>query len=99
MLRGVVKNVFWRQPGAAERPQSTGPKKQTGLAPPSRFGRLVRANQLIKGDHAGSDANAGVMMRDSLKPLRSIVHSCGPPFAPGVSRKNMRSEERRVGKE
>src|ERR1700730_12753266 len=50
---------------------------------------LVRANQLIKGDHAGSEAKAGVMIRDSLKPLRSLVHSCGPPLAPGVSRKNI----------
>jgi hypothetical protein len=40
------------------------------------------------GDHAGSDANPGVLKSCSLRPLTSTVYSDGPPFPPG-SRKNM----------
>jgi hypothetical protein len=40
------------------------------------------------GDHAGSDAKLGVSIRNSLRPVRSMVKSAGPALLPG-SRKNI----------
>jgi hypothetical protein len=55
-----------------------------GTAPRSN----VVQSYFNNGDHAGSDANPGVLKSCSLRPLTSTVYSDGPPFPPG-SRKNM----------
>lgn len=47
------------------------------------------ANQSSNGDQAGSEAKLGVAIRRSLRPVRSIEYSMGPPLAPGDSLKNI----------